>query len=124
MAKGDRPVVRIVGKRKRDAAPELPEYLNIASFWVSDDGAGLSGRWDRDIVKIQVSMKDGTCVTVSDLNGLYFCNIQDNRGGQQRAGRPAPNPVRKQRREEPPDFGDDSGHEDIHAQFDDDGPPF
>jgi len=123
MAKGDRPVVRIVGKRKRDAAPELPEYLNIASFWVSDDGAGLSGRWDRDIVKIQVSMKDGTCVTVSDLNGLYFCNLQDNREGQQRAGRPAPNPVRRQRREEPPDFGVDDYKDEV-SHSDDSDPLF
>jgi len=116
-----KPVLKVYGKRK-SGETSGPEYVDLAAFWANDDGR-MGGQWSRDIVGVKVQPRDGGKPYVVDLKD-YFCNLRDEREGSQRAGRPAPNPVRKQRREEPPDFGDDSGHEDIHAQFDDDGPPF
>jgi len=98
-----KPVVKVYGKRKGETTG--PEYVDVAAFWVNDDGR-LGGQWSKDIVAVKVRPRDGGEPYVVKLSD-YFCNLRDEREGSQRAGRPAPNQVRKQRREEPPDFGDD-----------------
>jgi len=74
-----KPSVKVYGKKKQNAAPELPAFLDLAAFWVNDDGR-LSGQWSRDIVKIRVKDRDGK---VHDLDaaalGSYFCNLRDDR---------------------------------------------
>lgn len=108
MAKGDKPVAKLYGKKKQNGSERLPEYIDIAAFWNGE--RGLSGQWSRDIVKLRIKQRDGSVI---DLSGeelqQYFCNFRDDRQ-QAPATRPAQRaqsnpqgpPV-----DAPPDFGDD-----------------
>jgi hypothetical protein len=114
MAKGDKPVVKLYGKRKRDADQKLPEYVDVGAFW-QEDGR-LSGSWSRDIVAIKVKLRDGSEVVVKPQD--YFCNLRDDRemidAGELRrevqkrkaAAKPA-NDAPPSFDEAPPDFDDD-----------------
>lgn len=99
-----RPVVKVFGKRKKDGDPALPEYVDLAAWWVNDDGR-LGGQWSRDLVAIKVKDRDGkTHVLTAEQLKSYFCNLRDDREGAPapRAAKPAPRAD-----EGPPDFGDD-----------------
>ena len=101
MAKGDKPVVKVFGKRKNSAPPEAPEYADLAAFWLNEDGK-LGGTWSRDIVAIKMKTRDGKTIVIDPAH--YFCNLRDERETRPeapRAARPAAAPA------ELPDFGDD-----------------
>lgn len=107
MAKGDKPVVKLYGKRKRDADQKLPEYVDVGAFW-QEDGR-LSGSWSRDIVAIKVKLRDGSEVVVKPQD--YFCNLRDEREQQsappRRAASKSANDAPPSFDDAPPDFGDD-----------------
>ena len=102
MAKGDKPVVKVYGKRKNTAPPEAPEYADLAAFWLNEDGK-LGGMWSRDIIAIKMRTRDGATVVVDPAH--YFCNLRDER---EAATRPAARPAAKApAASAAPDFGDD-----------------
>lgn len=95
MGAGDKPVLKVYGKRK---SGDGPEYVDVAAFWNSDRG-GLSGRWDKRIVAVK--LEDGTVVKLAD----YYCNTRDNRdAGQPTTQRQAP--PKKPAADDPPPFDD------------------
>lgn len=96
MGAGDKPVLKVYGKRK---SGDGPEYVDVAAFWNSDRG-GLSGKWDKRIVAVK--LEDGTIIKLAD----YYCNARDNSAGQPTTRREAP-PKKPAADDPPPDFGDD-----------------
>jgi len=112
---GGKPIVKLYGKRKKDGDPALPEFLDVAAFWLNDDGK-LGGQWSRDIVAIKMKDRDGKQFVVSaEQLKAYFCNLRDDREqipmaavsaavAKAKATRAASAPDASSA---PPDFGDD-----------------
>lgn len=108
MAKGDKPVVKLYGKRKNNAPEGSPEYADIGAFWVSDDGKGLSGMWSRDVVAIKIRDRAGKEHVIKPEH--YFCNLRDDRDQVPMSaisGAVAKAKAAAASNDAPPDFGDD-----------------
>jgi hypothetical protein len=82
MAGGQKPdfVVKI-----KDAADKSAKPVSLGAWW--REGDRLQGSWDRDIVKVQIRMNDGTVhvITPSEEGGKrrwsHYLNAYDNGGG-------------------------------------------
>lgn len=108
-----KPIVKLYGKRKKDGDASLPEFLDVAAFWLSDDGTRLNGQWSRDIVAIKMKDREGRpyVVTAEQLKA-YFCNLRDDREQQQAPRQQRAPKATSPALDAPPDFGDDP--DDLH----------
>jgi hypothetical protein len=117
MAKGDRPVAKLYGKRMTKADQSLPEYLDIAAFWEKD--GKLSGMWSRDIVAIKIKTRDGKEHVIKAIGDSYFCNFRDDR-----AASTLPASVTKRVEKRPPTAADFGADPFVDGDFGDDPIPF
>lgn len=69
MAAGQKPVIRVQIAKKTDKAAK--KY--IAAAWLRDDGKGLSGKFEKEVVAIKFS--DGTVARAEDV----WINFYDER---------------------------------------------